>query len=155
MIKIFKGDDTDFLGRTIRITFGTDEIDLTGCTAELSFGGIIKRMPCEKRCDFLLVLSAEETSQLQLGMHNATIRLYDCDGRRFTLSNTLRIFVTDCVRLAYGSNVAVGEITVNLPKILTGETFDVGGTNGDTRNFLAKLAASLGATVVNSEVDHE
>ena len=151
MIKIYKGDDTDFNGRVLRLTFGADGLNLAGCKAELSFCGIVKTLDCSKGCDFLLVLAAAETAPLTLGRHFATLRLIDPQGRRVTVSNTIMVCVTDSVADVYGDEIGVDTMTVALPKVMAGETFDLGGTNADVRKFLVALAERLGATVVNSE----
>jgi hypothetical protein len=151
MIKIFKGDDTNFMGRTLKLSVDAGNIDLTGCRLELSFLGIKRVMDFDGTRDFILSLSADETSTLPLGIHMATIRLYDDQGRRYTLSNTVKICVTDVVSEAYDVTATISNISVSIPNILAGSTFDLGGSNGDTRAFLAQLAAALGAKVINSE----
>ena len=151
MIRIFKGDDTDFFGRILRLTFGADGLDLTGCRAELSFCGIKKTIDCAGGCDFIMALTAAETATMPIGRHFATMRLIDPQGRALTISNTIRILVTESVAEAYGNEVNVGTMTIALPKVMAGQTFDVGGSNADTRAFVAALAAKFGATVVNSE----
>lgn len=151
MIKIFKGDDTDFLGNALRLTVDVPDLDLTGCRLELSFLGIVRSVPCESSNVFLLALTAAETAALPLGVHFAALRLYDPQGRRFTLSNTVKVKVTDCVADAYETQATISDLTVTIPQVMAGQTYDIGGTNGDTRAFLAKLAEALGATVVDSE----
>ena len=151
MIKIFKGDDTDFKGRVLRLSFGADGLDLTGCKAELSFCGIVKEIECGGGCEFILALSAAETAALPIGVHFATLRLIDGEGRRITVSNTIRVSVTDSVAAVYGDTFGVNTLTVALPKVMAGETFDLGGSNGDVRQFLASLAERFGAKVINSE----
>lgn len=150
MIKIFKGDDTDFKGRVLRLSFGADGLDLTGCKAELSFCGIVKEIECGG-CEFILALSSSETAALPIGVHFATLRLIDGEGRRVTVSNTIRVMVTDSVAEVYGDTFGVNTLTVALPKVMAGETFDLGGSNGDVRQFLASLAERFGAKVINSE----
>ena len=151
MIRIFKGDDTDFKGRVLRLSFGVDGLDLSGCKAELTFGGIVKTIPCDGGCEFLLALSARETNALPLGVHFATLRLIDAQNRALTISNTIRVKVTDSVAECYGEAIGVNTMTVAVPKILEGETFDIGGTNADVRSFLASLAERFGAKIVNTE----
>lgn len=151
MIKIFKGDDTDFRGRTLKLTVDAGNLDLTGCKLELSFLGIKRVIDFDGTFDFILSFSAEETSALPLGTHMATIRLYDAQGRRYTLSNTVKICVTDVVSEAYDVTATITSISITIPNILSGATFDIGGSNGDTRAFLAQLAAALGAKIINSE----
>ena len=85
MIKIFKGDDTDFKGRILRLSFGADGLDLTGCKAELSFCGIVKEIECSGGCEFILTLSAKETAAMPVGVHFATLRLIDTEGRHLYL----------------------------------------------------------------------
>jgi hypothetical protein len=151
MIKIYKGDDTDWRGRILKFSFGSTEINLSGCRAELSFCGIEKQIDCDKGSEFLLVLSAAETATLPTGIHFGTLRLYDPEGRRLTVSNTIRVFVSESVADVYGAETNVSTLTVALPKIMEGETYDLGGTNADVRAFLATLAERFGAKIINTE----
>lgn len=155
MITIFKGDDTDFMGRALKLSVDTGDLNLSGCKMELSFLGITRCIDLAGAAEFILVLSAAETSALPLGVHMATLRLFDQQGRRYTLSNTVKIRVTDNVADAYETPATITDLTISIPNILSGETFDVGGTNGDVRAFLAKLAAAMGAKVVDTEGEYE
>lgn len=151
MITILKGDDTDALGNTLKVTINVPDIDLAGCKLELSFLGVRREMPCDKENSYLLALSAEETAAMPLGVTLATVRLIDRLGRRHTLTNTLKIKITDNVSEAYGHSAKISDISITIPPLLAGATYDLGGTNGDTRAFIARLAEALGATVVNTE----
>lgn len=151
MIKILKGDDTDAMGNMLKISINVPGLDLAGCKLELSFLGVKHVMPCEKTNTFLLVLSAKETASMPLGVTLATVRLIDRQERRLTLTNTLKIKITDCVSEAYGRPATISDISITIPPLLAGTTYDLGGTNGDTRAFIARLAEALGATVVNTE----
>lgn len=83
MIAIYRGEDTDFAGaEPIQIKLDTD-LDLTGYTAELYFGSIVKTFESEDVEKKVLPLSytAAETSTFFPGRGYATIKVYDPDGR--------------------------------------------------------------------------
>lgn len=83
MIAIYRGEDTDFAGaEPIQIRLDTD-LDLTGYTAELYFGSIVKTFESEDVEKKVLPLSytAEETSTFFPGRGYATVKVYDTEGR--------------------------------------------------------------------------
>ena len=107
MLRIFKGDDTDFAdANRLRITIGTAVV-LAGCRAEFSFLGVTRQIPDASTGTFEVAFTAAETAVMPLGVHCATIRVFDAQGRQRTTTNTLRIEVTDNVDMAYsGENAA-------------------------------------------------
>ena len=83
MIAIYRGEDTDFAGaEPIQIKIDTD-LDLTGYTAELLFGSVVKEYGEEDVGKKILPLSftAEETSGFFPGRGYATVKVYDTQGR--------------------------------------------------------------------------
>ena len=83
MIAIYRGEDTDFAGaEPIQIKLDTD-LDLTGYTAKLYFGSIIKSFESEDVEKKVLPLSytADETSTFFPGRGYATVKVYDTEGR--------------------------------------------------------------------------
>jgi hypothetical protein len=83
MVAIYRGEDTDFAGaEPIQIKIDTD-LDLTGYTAELLFGSVVKEYGAEDVGKKILPLSftAEETSGFFPGRGYATVKVYDTQGR--------------------------------------------------------------------------
>lgn len=83
MIAIYRGEDTDFAGAgPIQIKIETD-LDLTGFTAEILFGNVVKSFDSEEVATKTLglVFSSEETSGFFPGKGYATVKVYDTEGR--------------------------------------------------------------------------
>ena len=83
MVAIYRGEDTDFAGaEPIQIKIGTD-LDLTGYTAKLLFGSVVKEFGEDDVGKKILPLSftAEETSGFFPGRGFATVKVYDTQGR--------------------------------------------------------------------------
>ena len=83
MIAIYRGEDTCFAGaEPIPIKIDT-ELDLTGFTAKLYFGSIVKEFDSEEVATKQLALSftAEETSSFFPGQGFAIVKVFDTEGR--------------------------------------------------------------------------
>jgi hypothetical protein len=83
VITIYRGEDTDFAGALpIPVSFTTD-IDVTGFTAEILFGSVVKTFASEEveTKTLGLIYTAAETSSFFPGKGWATLKLYDKDGR--------------------------------------------------------------------------
>ncbi len=112
MITLYRGDDAAFRGvKRLRVTVETKE-SLAGCCAEFELCGIVKRVPDVSTGSFYLALTGEDTRGMPLGVHSATLRVFDEEGRRRTVSNAIRVCVTERVEAAYAGddaiNVALG-----------------------------------------------
>ena len=83
MIAIYRGEDTCFAGAEPIIVKIDTELDLTGYTADLLFGSIVKHFETEDVASKKLPLSftAEETSTLFPGKGFAVVKVYDTEGR--------------------------------------------------------------------------
>jgi hypothetical protein len=83
VITIYRGEDTDFADAPpIPVTFTTD-LDVTGFTAEIYFGSVVKTFTSEEvqTKTLGLVYSAAETSSFFPGKGWATLKLYDTKGK--------------------------------------------------------------------------
>ena len=83
MIAIYRGEDTCFAGaEPIPVKIDT-ELDLTGFTAKLYFGSIVKEYGTEEVATKQLALSftAEETSSFFPGQGFAIVKVFDPEGR--------------------------------------------------------------------------
>ncbi|MBO5705595.1 MAG: hypothetical protein J6S05_01095, partial [Bacteroidaceae bacterium] len=105
---IYKGDDTDFRGSagfTLKIVTSSN-LNLSGCTVEVEVLGFKRSFPAsatgELVCPF--AFSAAETQRMPLGIHAATVRVYDSKGRVRTINNSIRVKVTNSVHEAYGKD---------------------------------------------------
>lgn len=96
-IKIFRGDDTDFIGnKVIEITLETD-IDLSGITADFLLCGFKQHFESEtvasKRLE--IVISHEETKRFPLGRQLGTLVLKSADGKIKHVDTQIEFFVTN------------------------------------------------------------
>ena len=105
---IYKGDDTDFRGSTgftLKVVTSSN-LNLSGCTVEVEVLGYRKSFPAsatgELVCPF--AFTAAETQRMPLGIHAATVRVYDSKGRVRTINNSIRVKVTNSVPEAYGKD---------------------------------------------------
>lgn len=83
MIAIYRGEDTDFAGQEpIQVKINTP-FDLTGYTADILFGNVIKHFEADEVGAKTLGLSftAAETSQFFPGRGFASIKVCDTEGR--------------------------------------------------------------------------
>lgn len=83
MIAIYRGEDTDFAGQPpIQVKINTP-FDLTGYTADILFGSVVKQFGPEEVGTKTLNLSftAAETAGFFPGRGFASIKVYDTDGR--------------------------------------------------------------------------
>ena len=83
MVTIYRGEDTNFAGAApIEVKIDTD-LDLTGFTADILFGSVVKHYETEEVATKTLglVFSAEETSGFFPGRGYATVKVYDTEGR--------------------------------------------------------------------------
>ena len=86
-VKIIRGNDTTFSGNApIKIQINT-KADLTGFTASLFFGSIVKDFDTEEVAGKILQLAytSAETEQFFPGRGFALLRLYDPEGRQATI----------------------------------------------------------------------
>lgn len=105
---IYKGDDTDFRGSTgftLKVVTSSTP-NLSGCTVEVEVLGFRRSFPAsatgELVCPF--AFTAAETQRMPLGIHAATVRVYDSKGRVRTINNSIRVKVTNSVHEAYGKD---------------------------------------------------
>lgn len=83
MIAIYRGEDTDFAGQEpIQVKINTP-YDLTGYTADILFGSVVKHFEPDEVGTKTLGLSftAEETAGFFPGRGYASIKVYDTEGR--------------------------------------------------------------------------
>jgi hypothetical protein len=84
ILSLRRGDDSDFLGRQIRIKLNTD-LDLTGYKAIVKIQGICKEFNDISSKVITLVLTAEETKQLNLNSCCCYLKLIEPNGRQGTI----------------------------------------------------------------------
>lgn len=159
-ITIKHGDSTDAIGASpIVLTIHT-KLDLTGCTIIFSFLGFEQRfteLEKDENDDVHLGISmtATQTASLPLGFQFASVFITDGSNNTRTLMDNILVLVTDSAEIAYGAN---NNMTINInmndeaiKTILSGQSWDAGGTIGSLRDFLAKIGEALGATVTERE----
>lgn len=84
--KIYQGIDTDFGGGTLFLLLKTNIADLSGYSAVLNIGGIIKtfsNLGSYEGGKVPFNLTAEETAALPLGFVSAQMTITDPDGKTF------------------------------------------------------------------------
>ncbi len=83
MIAIYKGEDTEFAGQEpFQININTP-LDLTGYTAKLMFGNVVKEFDAEEvgTKTLRLSFSAEDTLDFYPGQGYASVKVFDTEGR--------------------------------------------------------------------------
>ena len=101
MITLYRGDDTTFRGvKRLRVTIESKE-SLAGCSATFEVCGVVKHVPDVSTGSFWLSLTGEDTARMPLGAHAATLRVWDAESRRRTVSNTIMVCVTERIGDAY------------------------------------------------------
>lgn len=144
-IVIYQGDDTDFIGNPrVYLELETD-LDLDGVTAKFEFLGVEKTFDVIPETKLLAVeFTKEETKTFPVGNAFASLKLTDSEGKVRTVSDDIKILVTDDVDIAY--NIATESI-INLsvkasypwdeitgkPHIIASELFS--GLNGLGNKF--------------------
>jgi hypothetical protein len=87
------GDDSDFLGRTIRIKLNTD-IDLTGWKAVLKIQGLTKVFDDISEKVLTIVLSHEDTCKLKSSnCCTGYLKLIEPNGRQGTVDFKINVLV--------------------------------------------------------------
>jgi hypothetical protein len=93
VLELRRGDDSDFLGRTVRIKLNTD-LDLTGWKAILKIQNITKVFDDISEKVITLRLSSEETSLLETSnCSDAYLKLIESNGRQGTLNFKLPLII--------------------------------------------------------------
>ena len=100
MVEIYRGEDTDFAGAgPIWVEIDTP-LDLTGFTADLLFGSVVKHFGAEEVATkkLGLIFTHEETSQFFPGKGFASIKVFDTEGRvailkRFVIDVKFRKYI--------------------------------------------------------------
>lgn len=105
---IYKGDDTDFRGSTgftLKVVISSN-LNLSGCTVEVEVLGFRRSFPASATGELLcpFAFTAAETQRMPLGIHAATVRVYDAKGRVRTINNSIRVKVTNVLSEAYGKD---------------------------------------------------
>ena len=101
MITLYRGDDTTFKGvKRLRVTIES-KTSLAGCSATFEVCGVVKHVPDVSTGSFYLSLTGEDTAKMPLGTHVATLRVYDDESRRRTVTNTIMVCVTERIGDAY------------------------------------------------------
>ena len=83
MVTIYRGEDTDFADASpITVKIDT-EIDLTGFTAKLYFGNVVKEFGSDEveTKELKFNFTAEESDGFFPGRGFATVKVYDTEGR--------------------------------------------------------------------------
>lgn len=113
MIAIYRGEDTCFAGADpISVKLDT-ELDLTGFTADVLFGSIVKHFESDdvEKKELPLSFSAKETSTLFPGKGYAVVKVYDTEGR----VSILKKFVIDVKMRNVGGGLGPADICTCLP----------------------------------------
>lgn len=130
---IYKGDDTDFRGSAgfVLKVITSSNLNLAGCTVVVEVLGFKRSFPAsatgELVCPF--AFTAAETQRMPLGIHAATVRVYDPQGRVRTINNSIRVKVTNVLSEAYGKDdpqeVTLAVSTVDLEAYAKKEVVNV------------------------------
>lgn len=134
-IVLFKGDDSDFAwNQNIEITLET-EMDLTGFRAKFSFMDFTQEFADITSKKLVLVFPATATASFPLGAADASIVLYDSDGKARTIANRIHMIVTKCVDEAY-ANEDPQAITVSISSSMEREQADWDETDTQSPSYI-------------------
>lgn len=134
-IVLFKGDDSDFAwNQNIEITLKT-EMDLTGFRAKFSFMDFTQEFADITSKKLVLVFPAAATSSFPLGAADASIVLYDSEGKARTIANRIHMIVTKCVDEAY-ANEDPQAITVSISSSMEREQADWDETDTQSPSYI-------------------
>ena len=134
-IVLFKGDDSDFAwNQNIEITLET-EMDLTDFRAKFSFMDFTQEFADITSKKLVLVFPATATSSFPLGAADASIVLYDSDGKARTIANRIHMIVTKCVDEAY-ANEDPQAITVSISSSMEREQADWDETDTQSPSYI-------------------
>lgn len=88
IIPIYKGDDSDAMGKSITVTVITDN-DWAGYSARFQIGRIYKDYADVSSKTFNISLSSTDTNKLPLGRVDGYIKIIDADGKVTTDDKTI------------------------------------------------------------------
>lgn len=144
---IFKGDDTGgTFGRPLLFTIeAVKGVDLSGCSAEWDFDGIVKRfdaplIPGEVREVFY---SHNETRCMELGVRFGTFRIIDAAGKVRTLTNTKPVEVTNNAERCYPGSSAASFVIHGIGDMKHSEFADLEEKEGMTLNEVGGMVNTL------------
>lgn len=127
VIKIYRGDDTDWNGERLLNFTVTADFDISDFKAEFLLGGITKKnISLADGGNFEVNFSHEETAQMPWGLNKGILKIFDADKKIKTVTNDILFWVT---------NEPVGEqiesIIVPVPETSPVQiTLQIGGGGG-------------------------
>lgn len=104
MLGILRGDDTDFKElRTVYITLQEVPFSLDGCTGRFTLCGQTCTLTnLVANTEMSVVFSGAQTSEMRLGVHCATFKIVDANGKIRTIDSSVRVLVSDSAEEVYG-----------------------------------------------------
>ena len=100
--RIFKGDDTNFIGNQELIVELQTTLDISQCSAHFKFLGFtqdFETIPADKKLH--IVISAEQSQNFPIGCADACVWLIDQNEKRRTVANRIHMVVTNNIAEAY------------------------------------------------------
>lgn len=151
---IYRGDDTDFGGRSDLALKLTTAADLDGCTVEFTFFGQRRTFTGKAGTTTMpFVFTSAETASMPVGTHKAKVRVFDASGRVRTVEEP-KLRVTDDIREAYsggGAQEIAVEVNRGTEQITTADVFDCSAGVSDLKERIAYLWEKCGGTVINRD----
>lgn len=153
VLSIYKGDDTGgMLGKRLVLNIQSP-FDLTGCVIVFNFQNITRRFENVAAGDSLEVFfSHNETARMSLGTGKATVIAIDAAGKIRTVTDSIRIKVTNNLKECYGDatvTVTIGT-AVNWDNICNkpfdGKLVDL-STDSKVVKALGDIIEALGGSV--------
>ncbi|MCM1260696.1 MAG: hypothetical protein NC222_07065, partial [Staphylococcus sp.] len=128
VITLIKGDDTNWNDEQSFVINLDTELDLTeGFSAEFTLGDITKKFPVIEENKIEPVLTHKETSKLDIGYLNGTLKIFDYQMRIKTIKSNIPFVIKEGV---YTSNK---DINANPEQLPTEEiNLSIGSANGTT-----------------------
>lgn len=96
VITLRQGDDSNALGREIKITIDTD-LDLTGFTAAFQLDNLRLEFKDITSKELLLIIPADESAKLPKGELYGALKLYDTNGLALTVADEIKFMIEEKV----------------------------------------------------------
>ena len=92
VITLRQGDDSNALGREIKITLDTD-LDLTGCSAAFQLGDFRQEFADIASKELFVVIPASESANLPDGELNGALKIYDANRLALTVAHEIKFLI--------------------------------------------------------------
>lgn len=96
VITLRQGDDSNALGREIKITLDTD-LDLIGFTAVFQLGDFRQKFDNITSKELFVVIPAAESEKLEVGPLDGALKIYDANELALTVADGIKFLIEEKV----------------------------------------------------------